>query len=247
MDLDSAITVARAMFNAGARELTREQLAGQMGQSVGSGNFVTKTATARIFGLITFNQGVFRMTDLGYAVVDTNESVQKQGRAEAFLSVPLYKRTYDEFRGKPLPPRPNGLEQAFVHFGVAAKQKTNARLAFDKSAKQAGFFANGMERLVPPIIGPGGQLERSRPTPEDVEIAEKHMNQGASPTPSPASEYHPFIQGLLDTLPEPETNWAVEGRAKWLQTAANIFDLIYKGSGEITIISKAKGETPQNE
>jgi hypothetical protein len=49
---------------------------------------------------------------------------------------------------------------------------------------------------------------------------------------------HPFIQGLLKTLPEPETNWAVEGRAKWLQAAANIFDLMYKGSGEIAILVK---------
>jgi hypothetical protein len=46
---------------------------------------------------------------------------------------------------------------------------------------------------------------------------------------------HPFIQGLLDTLPEPGTNWAVEGRAKWLQAAGNIFDLMYKGDGEITV------------
>jgi hypothetical protein len=52
---------------------------------------------------------------------------------------------------------------------------------------------------------------------------------------------HPFIQGLLGTLPEPETNWAVEGRAKWLQTAANIFDLIYKGTGDISIVVESKG------
>ena len=38
---------------------------------------------------------------------------------------------------------------------------------------------------------------------------------------------------------EPQTNWAIEGRAKWLQAAANIFDLIYKGSGEIDIKAKA--------
>jgi hypothetical protein len=32
----------------------------------------------------------------------------------------------------------------------------------------------------------------------------------------------------------------MEGRAKWLQAAANIFDLIYKGSGEIQITAKAE-------
>jgi hypothetical protein len=35
------------------------------------------------------------------------------------------------------------------------------------------------------------------------------------------------------------TNWTVEGRAKWLQAAANIFDLIYQGSGEIDIRAKS--------
>jgi hypothetical protein len=40
---------------------------------------------------------------------------------------------------------------------------------------------------------------------------------------------HPFIEGLLKTLPEPESDWPAAARVKWLQTAANIFDLIYKG------------------
>jgi hypothetical protein len=31
----------------------------------------------------------------------------------------------------------------------------------------------------------------------------------------------------------------MDGRAKWLQAAANIFDLIYKGDGTITINAKA--------
>ena len=39
--------------------------------------------------------------------------------------------------------------------------------------------------------------------------------------------YHPFIQGLLDELPKPGSEWRVQDRAKWLQTSANIFDLIY--------------------
>jgi hypothetical protein len=41
------------------------------------------------------------------------------------------------------------------------------------------------------------------------------------------SEYHPFIKGLLDKLPTPETPWPKEARKKWLQTAINIFDLMY--------------------
>lgn len=51
-----------------------------------------------------------------------------------------------------------------------------------------------------------------------------------------AEGMHPFIQGLLQKLPPPETDWNIDSRAKWLMTAANIFDLIYK-SDETKIIS----------
>lgn len=39
--------------------------------------------------------------------------------------------------------------------------------------------------------------------------------------------YHPFIEGLLKTLPQPDTDWPIAGRVKWLQAASHVFDLIY--------------------
>jgi hypothetical protein len=59
------------------------------------------------------------------------------------------------------------------------------------------------------------------------------------------SGLHPFIQGLLKTLPEPETEWSGPDRAKWLQTAANIFDLIYKGDGGIEVKSAIAARSPR--
>lgn len=44
-------------------------------------------------------------------------------------------------------------------------------------------------------------------------------------------ELNPFIVGLLKKLPPPETDWPIAGRIKWLQTAANIFGLIYTETG----------------
>jgi hypothetical protein len=55
---------------------------------------------------------------------------------------------------------------------------------------------------------------------------------------------HPFIQGLLQTLPVPETECSAQERAKWLQTAANIFDLIYKGAGGGITVSAARRTVP---
>src|ERR1700732_3751003 len=237
MDLDAAISVARAILSGGGVALTRDQLAGVMNLASGSGNFVQKIATARIFGLVAFVGGRYELSNLGFDILDPDEKRQKTARAVSFLTVPLYRRTYDEFKGKQLPPRPHGLELAFVKFGVAPKQKTNARLAFDKSATQAGFFPNGQDRLIEPIIGAVPTVDRGRPTTD--EIGNYSDGASAGKTAPDTSGFHPFIQGLLKTLPEPQTNWAIEGRAKWLQAAANIFDLIYKGSGEIDIRAKA--------
>jgi hypothetical protein len=49
----------------------------------------------------------------------------------------------------------------------------------------------------------------------------------------------PLIQGLFSKLPEPSTAWPLPARQKWLQTAANIFDLMYPAgeadAGELAI------------
>lgn len=238
-DLESAIVIAQAMLGAGGGALSREQLAGVTGLSVGSGNFVLRVAAARLFGLVANVQGKYELTPLGFEVIGSDEKMRRAARAKAFLNVPLYQKVYSEFRGRQLPPRPHGLEQAFVRYGVAPKQRTNARLAFDKSAKQAGFFDNGNDRLVEPIIAAPAAIDRSRPPVETLEeeagtgragrILDKVHAEGRR-------RLHPFVQGLLDSLPEPETTWAIEGRAKWLQAAATMFDLMYKGDGTITIV-----------
>jgi hypothetical protein len=38
-----------------------------------------------------------------------------------------------------------------------------------------------------------------------------------------------LLQGLVDRLPKPDASWSLEDRAKWLRTAALVFDLVYKG------------------
>ena len=47
-----------------------------------------------------------------------------------------------------------------------------------------------------------------------------------------------LIRGLVDLLPEPDSIWPIDDRAKWLRLAAGIFDLGYKaGDGEHREIS----------
>ena len=42
------------------------------------------------------------------------------------------------------------------------------------------------------------------------------------------SDLHPFFRGLLETLPHPGADWPRMEREQWLETARNIFALIYK-------------------
>jgi hypothetical protein len=42
-----------------------------------------------------------------------------------------------------------------------------------------------------------------------------------------------LIRGLVERLPKPNGIWSLDDRAKWLRTAASIFDLVYTvGDGE---------------
>ena len=45
---------------------------------------------------------------------------------------------------------------------------------------------------------------------------------------------HPFIQGLLKSLPAPNTDWPMSARKKWLTTAENIFGMIYSDSDDVS-------------
>lgn len=236
-DLDDAIGVARAMHSAGGVPLDRDQLAAQLGISSVGGNFSLKLSGARMFGLITGGSGRVELTPLGFEILDPPR--ERAAKVEAFLNVELYKRLYDSFKGRTLPPRPVGLEQAMVSLGVSQKQRDKARQAFDRSARTAGFFPTQAEdRLVAPVLG------APPPNPEvnifdgsvTVEQAAAALSQ-----PPPRRGLNPFIEGLLDELPEKGTPWAIDDQANWLQAAAQIFRILYKGDGEIVVTVKKGG------
>ena len=225
-DLDDALEIARAIHENVGTTCSPDQLAGFMHQTVTSGAFRTKVGSARIFGLIETARGSVSLAPLGQQIVD--HSQERDTRTAAFLSVPLYKAIFDKYRGHMLPPRA-ALEREMANLGVAQKQTSRARQAFERSAEQAGFFAHGSDRL----IVPSGV---SRPETAPIENAPSSFEEqpgGGNGDGEPP--LHPFIRGLLETLPPPKSEWSVADQAKWLETAANIFGLIYVGKGSIKI------------
>ncbi len=45
-------------------------------------------------------------------------------------------------------------------------------------------------------------------------------------------QLHPFFQGLIEALPPPGADWPLAKREQWLETARNIFGLIYGDAAE---------------
>lgn len=176
-----------------------DELAAELGQVTTSGAFRTKLATARTFGVISVRRGQALLTPLGRAIVDPAKA--SKARADAFLTVPLYRAIYEEHRGHTLP-NSDGIENVMKRLGVSPKQTERARQAFQRSAEQAGFFGNGPDRLVAPaaVAGPADDkkddLAKKRPPgsgalpPEVEELMAKLLNDGAQ---WPAEQTHEYV------------------------------------------------------
>lgn len=220
-DLDAAIGVARAINENAGGECGLDQLAPWLKHdTVSSGTFRTKLAAARIFGLIEVGRDRATLTPLGREIA--NPASEKRARVIAFLTVPLYSAVFEKYRGFLLP-GPPGLENVMGQLGVASKQTATARQVFQRSAGQAGFFSEGRDRLVRPAERPGKEAE---PIPAPIHAKRSH-DGGLDGDGGGGGTLHPFIQGLLQTLPPPGASWPKQKRDQWLAAATGIFNLIY--------------------
>lgn len=220
-DLDEAASVAKVVFNKGGGSAALDQVAAWLGhEGISSGAFRVKLNSARIFGFVAVERSHVSTTELGQRVADPERA--KEARVEAFLTVPLYARIFEKHRGGKLPDI-KGIEAEIASLGVTAKQVSRARQTFQRAAEQAGFFDHGRDRLVQPSTNGGNkEIPTPEPTPE-------RQPPGA---PTGTQKLHPFVLGLLETLPNPGSLWPVAERQLWLETASHIFGLIYKDKAE---------------
>lgn len=230
-DLDAAIEVARAVYNrSGLGSCDLDKLAAEMGQVI-SGTFRVKVGAARTFNLIDKDgRGAVKLSDLGRSIITDDGAAA--AKVEAFMAVPLYSKLYDAYKGQNLPPM-KALEREMAALGVAAKQTDKARQAFERAAKQAGFFDAGNDRLVRPKAetpihrrDTGEREEAERGNGEARrDMAAGGGGGGAGGGLPPG--LHPLIQGLLVTLPEPGKSWSSADKKAWLRMADSIFGMIY--------------------
>jgi hypothetical protein len=234
-DLESAVEIAQTIHSKAGSSCEVDELAAWMGQTATGGTFRTRLGAARMFGLIETGQGRAVLTQSGRDVLD-NSGNDRAARVAAFLNVELFRVMYDQYKGNALPPPP-AIERQMEQLGVSPKQKERARQTFMKSAQYAGFIDSTTGRFVKPGIAQRDEGQQHQEKPADDSRRSGHGSGDGEPP------MHPFIAGLLQSLPKNEGEpWLNADRAKWLQAANLIFDLIYKGGddGHVSIDFVAK-------
>lgn len=227
-DLDDAADLAKVIYSNAGGECTLDQLAGYLGQSMTSGAFRLRVSNAATFGLTENERGEVRLTSLGRRIADPAQ--EADARVEAFLIVPLYLRIFENYKGFTLP-GPAALEKFMRDVGVSSKQTGKARQAFMRSAKQAGFFAHGEDRLVRPA-GPGTK-PIEKPKGEQKKEDDKRRN-GGSDSGGPTD---PLIQALIEKLPA-QGPWSADERINWLKMLVMGFQVAYGADDEIEVKKK---------
>lgn len=236
-DLSAAIELGQAIKQIGGTAADWKQIAVKLGMAPDGGGFRARVMSGKTFGLLDYSRGTVALTELGMRIVDPQ--YERAARVEAFLAVPLHKSLFEQLNGQTLPPPP-AIERMAEQLGVAPKQKDRARLAFMRSAKQAGLFELATDRLsLPPGLHTPAKEYIAPAARQDPPVGGKG---GGGDDGSAAT--HPFIIGLLRKLPTPDTEWTLKERAKWLETASNIFDLMYSGGDAGTISVTYEAATP---
>jgi hypothetical protein len=218
-DLSNVVEIAKAIWNNAGSECSPDQLAGYL-QVTLSGPVRGRFANSGTFGLTRSERGVIKLTELGKRIVDPK--TEAAARVEAFLKVPLFVAIFDKYKGGLLPSA-KGLENEMQALGVSSKQTDKARQSFMRSARQAGFFAHGEERLVRPAVG-------ALPL-ATANVADPPKKNGDGNGGDPPSGLHPLIEVLVQVLPEPGSVWPHTARAKWIAALSKSFDSIYKSGG----------------
>jgi hypothetical protein len=220
-DLFAAEEIAKGVSAYGVSAAIND-LAGHMNATSTSGTFRSKVSAAHTFGLVVADgPGRLRLTDLGKSIIDLQ--TQALARAQAFLNVELYLVVFEEFSGRQLP-KGIALESFMVSAGVAPKQASRARQAFQRSAEEAGYFRAGRDRLTRPPVLPAQESDQD----------EGQQGDGKEdPKPPRGLADHPLLKALWETLPA-QKPFTAEQRRRFFTTLAFNIDYVYDAAPDWT-------------
>ena len=216
-DYDNAEKIAQAIHgNVGHGVCALDQLAPWTGQSAKSSTFRAQVAAARLFGLVESDGAeAYQLTQLGARVVDQAQA--RAAKAEAFLTVPLFKAVYERYKGAVLPEKSTAIEHEIAVLGVSEKQKARARQVLLSSAEQTGFFGHGKNKLVMPAVV----------VPAAVPEVKKKNGYGGDEGVERNLDLDPLLMALLRKIPSREEGWPSEKRVRWFRTFAMNVSQVY--------------------
>ena len=214
-DLEAVVDLARTIQDRAGTSCQVVQLASWMNQSAAGGTFRTRLGAARMFGLTEMHQGNISLTPAGRAALDS--ATGPAARADAFLSVQLFRAMYEQYQGYALPP-PAAIERQMEQLGVPPKQKLRARQTFMKSAIYAGYIDQQTGRFIRPA--------NAAPPPPSPDDHTKKRQNGSGGDGS-GLDLDPLLMALLRMIPPTEEGWPREQRVRWFRTFAMNVSQVY--------------------
>lgn len=140
--LATCIEVARLIHVNGGGQASPDHLAHYLGyKGTNNGAYLSKVGAARLFGLISKSGNVFVPTPLAHTIISpTYPHEAKKSLVDAFFNVELFKRIYEDFKGKELPPE-FGMKNALRNtYGIIPTRLDEAYRSLIDSSETAGFF-----------------------------------------------------------------------------------------------------------
>ena len=170
-DLTSCIEVPRALYTKGGGKAAPDAMASYLGyKGTNNGAYLSKIGAARLFGLIEKAGHNFVPTNLAHQILSPVYPYEaKKALVDAFMNVELFKKVYDDFLGRELPPA-IGMQNALrTQYGIAPNRVEDAYESLMSSAETAGFFetkAGKKTHLIKPNIQsspPAGEPPATNP------------------------------------------------------------------------------------
>lgn len=141
-DLAAAINVPKIIHTRGGGQATPDQLASYLGyKGTNNGAYLARVGAARAFGLIAKSGNVFSPSPLAQQIISpVYPQDAKRALVEAFFNVELFKKVYEDFKGRELPPEAGLKNNLMNKHGVVATRVELAYRTLLDSAETAGLF-----------------------------------------------------------------------------------------------------------
>lgn len=240
-DLESSVNVARAIHDKAGGACAADALAAHLGyKTTKSGTFQVRVSSAKQFGLIRVeSNGNFVPTERAHKILSpVMPEDSLDAKADAFLSVELFRQIYERFVNNTLPPEVGVKNLLAQTFKISPDRiDPTARVFFD-SADQAGFFKTGGDRtrLIRPASKVGEAQDKTKAPEHQAPPVDKLKTPPQNPGTGGGSDgtggVHTAIIGLLRELPPAGAHWPKKKKDRFVKAFQATLDFIYPSDDE---------------